>query len=132
MDKQAARTLARGTKIIHSSLGRGTWDHKSSIDGPTAAWVRFDGQPRLTPVDFTQVELDEPRIECQTWDWKGNVDLEALARDIERVSRGTIFLYPTDTGSDDEGYVLSDRPLTPEQVRQATEYNPEGPDGNPV
>lgn len=56
MDTNTARRLPAGTPVIHSILGPATWRYKSSIDGPTAAWVQRDGETTLTLVDFTQVE----------------------------------------------------------------------------
>jgi hypothetical protein len=131
MDKQTARDLKGGTPVTHRTLGAGTWGYASAIDGPTAAWIVRAGETRLTLVDFTDVDAT-PLTAVQTWDWKESVGLEELARDLEKVSGGTIFLYPTDTGRDDNGYVISNAPLTPEQVRAAEEAAVEGEDGDPV
>jgi hypothetical protein len=47
-----------------------------------------------------------------SWDWRGQPDLDQLARIVLDVSGGTVHVHQVDTGSDDYAIVVSDRPLT--------------------
>lgn len=132
MDRQTARSLARGTKVVHRTLGSGTWSTYASMDGPTAAWIHLDGDVNPTLIDFTGVEVDVPRIQHQRWSWVDGdqIDLTMLARDLAFVSRGTVFLYPMATHRDDLGFVLSDRELTEAEAQAAAGMNPKDSEGD--
>lgn len=64
--------------------------------------------------------------EVLSWDWKGQPDLDALGRAIERLSLGRVLLHKVDTGSDDYAIVLATEELSPEQARDV--YDEAGED----
>lgn len=47
-----------------------------------------------------------------SWDWRAQPDLQQLARDLLRVSGGTVHLAEVDTGGDEYAIVLSSSPLS--------------------
>jgi hypothetical protein len=136
MEKQIARTLPSGTRVTHKTYGPGTWKYVSQTSA--LAWIHFDGEHDLRVVDFADVIVgqavgssptgpptSEPRIAHQRWDAEdGRISLDMLAADLTHVGQGAVFLYPTDTGSDEEGYLLSDRELTADEVSEATRLTP--------
>jgi hypothetical protein len=50
--------------------------------------------------------------ELLTWDWRGQPDLDELARILLEVSAGTVHLHQVDTGGDEYAIVLADRALS--------------------
>ncbi len=51
-----------------------------------------------------------------TWDWRGQPNLQHLAKAVHDLSGGRVSLYEVDTGSDQYAIVLADEPLTAEQA----------------
>jgi hypothetical protein len=128
MDLDTARNLEHGTPVYHRTLGACIWHTRSPIDVASRAWVTRPGEAESVLVQIADVET-APLTQMQSWDWKDQIDLEMLASDLAHVSGGTIFLYPTDTGSDDIGYVISRVPLTAEMIAKAQEFTPKPTDG---
>lgn len=58
------------------------------------------------------------KIEMVSWDWKEQPSFVELARVIQSVSRGRVWMYDVETGSDEYAVVFADRELTPEQVTE--------------
>ncbi len=52
------------------------------------------------------------RTAMLSWDWRGQPDLDHLARILLDVSAGTVHLHQVQTGTDDYAIVLADRALT--------------------
>ncbi len=51
-----------------------------------------------------------------SWDWRGQPDLDRLARIVHDVSGGLVHLQQVDTGSDEYAIVVADRPLSPAEA----------------
>lgn len=58
-----------------------------------------------------------PEIELMTWDWKEYVDIEKLARLVEKVSEGRVHIYEVDTQSDMFAIYISPAVLSAELVQ---------------
>ena len=74
---------------------------------------------RLSLID-TGAGYFVPRV--ISWDWKEQIPLDTLKRDIEAVSGGTAYVYEADTHSDQIALVISAIPLTDQGVADAYDY----------
>ncbi len=63
----------------------------------------------------------ELRTRVLCFDWKANVDVNALADDLEHVSGGTVHLHEVDYGTEDTWAILSNQPLTAGQALEIFE-----------
>lgn len=66
------------------------------------------------------------RIELMTWDWKEYLDLEQLARVVDKVSGGTVHVHEVDTQSDQFAVFISNVKLTDDEVKRLWKQRWEG------
>lgn len=70
--------------------------------------------------------VEHIRYDVLSWDWRGQPDLDRLARALFTVSGGTVHLRQVETGSDQYAIVLSDKPLTEAEAYASYRENLEG------
>lgn len=51
------------------------------------------------------------RVGVLTWDWKGSLDVNALASVLHDLTDGRIVIQEVDTGSDQYGIVIAGHPI---------------------
>lgn len=72
------------------------------------------------------------RAAAQSWDWKGQPDLDLLARQLHELTDGRLTLHQVDDGTDNVNILITDAPLTDIEASNAFIRATETPNSGPV
>lgn len=85
-------------------------------------WGCCESDAGFHPLDGTHPEgarlrqPERPKAHALSWDYRGQPDLDDLARILLDVSGGTTHLHKVDTDCDEYGIVIADRPLSKDEA----------------
>ena len=51
-----------------------------------------------------------------TWDWKGEINMEAIAAAVKEISQGQVFMQEMDTGGDMYAWIIADHQVGDEEA----------------
>lgn len=95
-------------------------DHPEKYDEPgdMPSYYLYEEIIKREIADTIPLE-DDPIVQYVTADWK---DIEGLANSfkaaIKKVFKGKVYLAPSFKGTDSFGFIVSDKPLTREQIKE--------------